>query len=337
MQFMQYRKINQILSIQNFVVAKVQIPDSLFIPSISIVMCFFKREEFIPSVFRTCIEDQDLIQSQLKIEIICVNDASPDNTFSKLQAAKSQYESSIYSSFVRFVLFNLTHNMGTLYARYYGYSHASGSYIMSLDPDDEFIPGIVPKIYFLTKDRHDIDAIQFISLEVNETERDFNGPYEKRDYVYKSHIYREPVFPLKRNITLKAPYEIGKYSIFNHKYAGNSTLAIFPPALFELFLFQRHFMYNLCFTAFSLSVVKRAIPNFDPTMLYRKYSFSDDYYSFYVYLYFCHHMYILDEYGYAYFQHSYRVRKLSIQAQKVILYRMRQELRKLFNSSISRF
>lgn len=330
------KRIHELTFLQNLIL--VAFDSTLFVPSapwISIVMCFYKNSHFIPSVFRSCIDNQYLIEQQLHIELICIDDASNDDTLSKLNSAKQMYDSSPFAPFVNFRIFSFQENMGLLYGRHFAYSQATGSYIFAFDNDDELIPGILAKIYALTKNRNDIEALSFLALEVYESDRTVNSTYQNKQYSYKTHIYRDSPVLRKRNITLNAPFSTGKFSIINKNYSDTSTLHLFPPAEFKNYRAHKWFMWNLCFTAFKRSIVQKGLPYFDQPLLHSKYSFSDDFYAFYTYMYFVHRIHILDEIGYAYYQYPNRPPKLSHRRQLIALRRYKAAISHLYSLNIS--
>lgn len=92
-------------------------------PKVSLILPIYNVEPYIAD----CLES--LVNQTLKdIEIICINDASPDNSWRIVNeyAAKDK----------RFVLINLPENHGQGNARNQGLDIARGEYIMFVDSDD---------------------------------------------------------------------------------------------------------------------------------------------------------------------------------------------------------
>ena len=91
-------------------------------PKISVIVPVYKVEKFLPK----CLES--LINQTLKdIEIICINDGSPDNSLKILEEyAKKDSRIKIINQ----------KNAGPSVARNNGMSAASGEYIGFVDSDD---------------------------------------------------------------------------------------------------------------------------------------------------------------------------------------------------------
>ena len=105
------------------------------------------------------------------IEIMLVNDFSPDNTLSVVEKLKSEDS--------RIQIINNKKNMGILYSRSIGALLSKGNYIFPLDNDDMFLEQDIFKIifkyflYYLTYDitnESNIDIVEFkgIFQEYNE-------------------------------------------------------------------------------------------------------------------------------------------------------------------------
>ena len=98
--------------------------------------------------------DSVVNQTLREIEIICINDCTPDNSFEivKEYAAKDS----------RFVLIEHETNQGQGIARNRGLDIASGNYIMFLDPDDWYEPEALEKAYNqISKNKNDIVFFTF--------------------------------------------------------------------------------------------------------------------------------------------------------------------------------
>lgn len=90
---------------------------------ISIVISIYGTEHFLSQCLDSVIK-----QSYTDLEIICINDASPDNC----QQILSYYA----KRDSRFVIINNEHNIGVERTRYEGLSAAHGEYVMFIDSDD---------------------------------------------------------------------------------------------------------------------------------------------------------------------------------------------------------
>lgn len=93
------------------------------LPLLSIIIPVYNTEKFL----RRCI-DSVIRQTYPRIEIIVVNDASPDDSEAIITDYENRYNNIVYVK-------NET-NEGLFQARLRGYEKASGTYIASLDSDD---------------------------------------------------------------------------------------------------------------------------------------------------------------------------------------------------------
>ena len=91
-------------------------------PKVSVIIPVYNVEEYLP----TCL-DSIINQTLEDIEIICVNDGSPDNCLSILNNYAGQDS--------RIIVIN-QENTGVSGARNRGLEVAGGKYIVFVDPDD---------------------------------------------------------------------------------------------------------------------------------------------------------------------------------------------------------
>lgn len=102
-------------------------------PSISIIVPVWNTEKYL----HRCIESL-INQTKKDIEIVCVNDGSPDNSLSILKefAAKDPRVKVVSQK-----------NKGVAVARNVGLKHATGKYVMWCDSDDEYLPKMCEKMF----------------------------------------------------------------------------------------------------------------------------------------------------------------------------------------------
>lgn len=103
-------------------------------PKISIIIPVYGTEDFLSKCLDSCIN-----QTLKEIEIIVVNDCSPNNCREIVQKFQKQ------DSRIKFI--DLPNNIGTLNARMEGYKIARGKYIQSLDSDDTLTTNACEIIY----------------------------------------------------------------------------------------------------------------------------------------------------------------------------------------------
>lgn len=92
-------------------------------PKVSIIIPIYNVEKFLSECLDSCIN-----QTLKDIEILCVNDKSPDNC-SKILEEYSKKE-------VRIKVFNHEKNLGLASARNTGLKNATGEFVIFLDSDD---------------------------------------------------------------------------------------------------------------------------------------------------------------------------------------------------------
>ncbi len=106
---------------------------SSLIPKISIIIPVYKVEKYL----RFCLESL-CVQTLTDIEIICINDGSPDNCCKILQEYAKKDK--------RFYIIN-QENAGSGPARNNGIDHAKGEFIGFVDPDDWISPNYFEILY----------------------------------------------------------------------------------------------------------------------------------------------------------------------------------------------
>lgn len=128
-------------------------------PKISVIIPVYNTEEYLEKCLRSVL-DQDLED----IEILVIDDASPDNSLKILERFKDRDE--------RIILKKLEYNQGQAKARNWGLSQAKGDYILFVDSDDFSEPNVLKTIYNkAVKDDLDIlEARHFRLTEEKTTE-----------------------------------------------------------------------------------------------------------------------------------------------------------------------
>ena len=108
-------------------------------PLVSIIMPVYKSEEFIKE---SILSVQN--QSYHNIELICVNDGTPDKAFEICKEMQKTYNN--------IKLLENEKNMGLEFTRNYGISEACGKYILFLDSDDLLEKNTVESIVAAAED-----------------------------------------------------------------------------------------------------------------------------------------------------------------------------------------
>ncbi|MBR4039153.1 MAG: glycosyltransferase [Clostridia bacterium] len=108
-------------------------------PKVSVIIPVYNCEPFL----RECL-DSLRAQTMRQIEMICVCDASPDNSLAILR----EYEAK--DSRIRVIAFE--ENRGVSAARNAGLEAASGEYVIFCDSDDWIEPGMYQRLYDMAKE-----------------------------------------------------------------------------------------------------------------------------------------------------------------------------------------
>ena len=124
---------------------------------VSIIIPVYNVEEYLPS----CL-DSVLSQTLRDIEVICVDDASPDRCPEILDAYAAKDP--------RIKVIHLKQNSQQAYARNRGMEIASGKYIYLLDSDDLITPEAMKELYDLAERDH-LDGIFFDSKVIYDNPR----------------------------------------------------------------------------------------------------------------------------------------------------------------------
>jgi len=132
-------------------------------PEVSIIIPVCNVEKYIRQALDSVVN-----QTFKDIEIICVDDCTPDRSFEIVReyAAKD----------TRIKLLSLSENSGVGTARNRALETASGRYVMFLDPDDWFAQDAVGKAYTAIKTA-DVDVV-FFDLFFNKEKK--NGTYKEK-------------------------------------------------------------------------------------------------------------------------------------------------------------
>ena len=146
---------------------------------VSIIVPVYNVEKYL----RECLDS--LVNQTLKdIEIICINDASPDNSLKILKEYKKKHPKLIK-------IIDLKKNVGLGYARNHGLDKAQGEYISFVDSDDYVDITMCEKLYAFAK-KNGADLVQFDFVE-------FWG----KDYKNKKNRY----VGMNKNCFYKSKYE----------------------------------------------------------------------------------------------------------------------------------
>ena len=125
-------------------------------PKISIIIPVYNVEKYLRECLDSCIS-----QTLKDIEIICVDDASPDNSIKILEEYQAKDS--------RIKIFRHKENKNLGAARNTGLQNATGEYVWFVDSDD-FIDTKACQILYNAIKEFDVDMLCFSALRFSETE-----------------------------------------------------------------------------------------------------------------------------------------------------------------------
>lgn len=145
---------------------------------VSVIIPVYNAEKYITTCLTSVIE-QTIFE---KIQVICVNDCSSDNSRNILNAYESTYEN--------IIVLDLPENKGLAIARNKGAEIATGEYIYFLDADDYIEKNAIECLYETAKNNH-ADIVTFESSSFYED--------EALDYTMNCDARRNNKYPKSRN------------------------------------------------------------------------------------------------------------------------------------------
>ena len=122
-------------------------------PKISLIITLYNQKQYILKIY-ACILDQSLEE----IEIIFIDDASTDNSFSIIRKLMNKDKRIIYLKNDK--------NKGQFFSRNKGIIYSRGDYVLIIDPDDLLLNDILIKSYKMAK-QYLLDIVQFYHLMGN--------------------------------------------------------------------------------------------------------------------------------------------------------------------------
>lgn len=208
-------------------------------PKISVIIPIYESEKYI----KKCI-DSIINQKFSDIEVVCVNDCSPDNCLTILREYQKNDD--------RIKIINLEKNGGRGNARNIGMKNATGDYIMFIDGDDWFAEDAFEKAYNqITKNNNDV---VFYNI-YNYYEEDGSISYNDQKY----YVLLEQKNQSSINLAeLSRPFNLHGAcwnKIYNAQFLKNCNAYFFDNHDFEDHIFYMIIMCN----AKSISVINEPL------------------------------------------------------------------------------
>lgn len=148
-------------------------------PKISIIIPVYNVEKYLRECLDSCVN-----QTLEDIEIICVDDASPDNSIKILEEYRQK------DSRIKILRHEKNKNLGA--ARNTGLANAKGEYIWFVDSDD-YIDTKACQILYDTIKEFDVDMLCFSAIQFSE--EDGNRKYFYDDYFHQGIQINKIYYP----------------------------------------------------------------------------------------------------------------------------------------------
>lgn len=143
---------------------------------LSIIIPLYNSAQWLPKCIESAL-NQDVAEEQL--EIICVNDGSPDNSADIVREYQAKHPKSI-------VLLE-QENQGPSGARNNGMRHATGKNLCFLDPDDFLQPNVLGGLTKRMEDEQ-LDMLRFNYQIVDENYNHLEKRQFEKDFDYSSQL-----------------------------------------------------------------------------------------------------------------------------------------------------
>ncbi|MDE5707911.1 MAG: glycosyltransferase [Alistipes sp.] len=187
-------------------------------PLISVILPVFNTERFI----RRCLESI-VGQSVSDIEIVIVNDATPDRAMDVVREF-AQHDS-------RFVIVDKEKNEGLMMARKTGYELAKGDYIVFCDSDDLLLPDALRILYDkVVSESADIamSGYRYIEVSGKTTDAIYRLPYgNTRFEVMKALLEEKLPHNLWANIYKRDLFTQYEYVCFANQTLGEDMMLFY--------------------------------------------------------------------------------------------------------------
>ena len=297
-------------------------------PILSIIVPCYNRANYINFVFTSLLFDQQIIKNPFKYEIIFINDGSTDNTTQAIQSWTNYYENRYYTPKIRSI--QLMKRTGTLNSRFVGYQAAIGKYILSLDPDDEFIPGFLNRILYILNLEKRIEMLHFRILKIRYRKINQTSVYKnKTGYKYPLLTYRVYSPTQYSHLFINEPITTFKYKLEAYYENQQPKLFVFTGSELDWRKSTRTLMWNIWSYCFARELFIKSLSIFNFQLLAKRIYNYEDYYTLYLLFYFCKTVHWIDEIGYIYYRDSPRLSK-----RKPLNQALFQQINKLYGFDI---
>lgn len=168
---------------------------------VSVLVAVYNAEEFLSE----CL-DSLLAQTMREIEVICVDDASTDNSLKILREYADKDD--------RIKVIHLSQNSGQAHARNVALKEASGEYVCFLDSDDWFAPDSLKQCCDVFEKNPDTDSVLFRLMMYYDENNNNEYPMEKFDVISGREAFLKSlnwdihgVYMIRTALHKKYPYD----------------------------------------------------------------------------------------------------------------------------------
>lgn len=195
---------------------------SINYPQLSLIIPVYKVENYITVCLNSILAQPSIKQGN--IELIIVNDGSPDNSMSIIEELiKHQPNITIINQ----------QNQGLSVARNTGLSHANGEYVWFIDSDDWLLPNAISDVLSNIEKHPEVSVFSTILEE----------------HIEKDNKIEQEYFPIKKDLSgkeyLQLKYKQGASQrfIFKKAFLEKYNLSFYPGILHEDGLFGYQMLY----------------------------------------------------------------------------------------------
>lgn len=147
---------------------------------VSVILTVYNTEKYLSE----CL-DSILLQSLKEIELICIDDASQDNSLDVLKKYQKKDD--------RLQLYTMQENKGVSYCRNYGLKTAKGKYVIFLDSDDNFKLSMLQELYE-NAEKYNSDVVVCNSVKYDDL---LDEHLYMKDSLRKDYLPQKKVFQYK--------------------------------------------------------------------------------------------------------------------------------------------
>lgn len=149
----------------------------MLVKKVSIIIPCYNQAEYVKDAILSAIN-----QTYQNIEIVCINDASTDNSGEIIKSFADKYKDILF--------FENNRNVGVVYTRNFAIDACRGEYILPLDADDTIEPTYVEKAVKILDDNPNI-GIVYCKAKLFGNK---NMPWDLEDFDKSKILYNNCIF-----------------------------------------------------------------------------------------------------------------------------------------------